>query len=67
MLWRRRLEFPVIIYGSGGGSGSAARLTPLITIIFETESGIQVFTEIIHCIDKKKKNLIFFVDKNQFI
>ena len=36
-----------------------------ITIIFGTESVIQVFIEIIHSTDEKKKNLIYyFVDKN---
>ena len=34
-----------------------------ITIIFGTESVIQVFIEIIHSIDEKKKNLVYFVNR----
>jgi hypothetical protein len=34
-----------------------------ITIIFGRESVIQLFIEIIHSIDEKKKNIIFFVDR----
>jgi hypothetical protein len=38
MLRRRRLEFPVIICGNGGG-GSAARLTPLFVIAIVIKGG----------------------------